>query len=219
MERLGSNLVVEPRRSAMLDAAIDRSEKSGSRAAPNQVADLPFGVAIKDLVPHADDRGVFTEVHRDAWLTGDRPVQWNAVRSKANVLRGVHVHRHHADQIVVIDGMMLLGLHDVRPDSPTRGQSIVIELTGHAPRAVTIPPGVTHGFFFPEPSLHIYAVSHYFNPEDELGCRFDSHELGLKWSVASPLLSKRDVEAGSYGEMVADFLGTGGRRKAVSVAR
>lgn len=114
---------------------------------------------------------------------------------------------------------MLLGLHDVRADSPTRGQSIVVELTGDAPRAVTIPPGVTHGFFFPELSLHIYAVSHYFNPEDELGCRFDSPELGLKWPVASPLLSKRDAEAGSYSEMVADFLGTGSRRKAVSVAR
>ncbi len=203
----------------MLDAGIDRSEESGLRMALSQVADLPLGVAIKDLTPHADDRGVFTEVHRDAWLSGDRPVQWNAVRSKANVLRGVHVHRHHADQIVVIDGMMLLGLHDVRPDSPTRGQSIVIELGGHAPRAVTIPPGVGHGFFFPEPSLHIYAVSHYFDPADELGCRFDSPELGLKWPVSTPHLSKRDAEAGSYGEMVARFTASGSQRTVAPVAR
>ena len=208
------------RRNPKLDAGIGQwPEQSGAPAIGAALADLPPGVAIKDLAPHVDDRGVFIEVHRDAWLTGDRPVQWNAVRSKANVLRGVHVHRHHADQIVVIDGIMLLGLHDVRRDSPTRGQSIVVELTGRAPRAVTIPPGVGHGFFFPEPSLHIYAVSHYFNPEDELGCRFDSPELGLKWPVSTPHLSKRDAEAGSYSEMVAGFLGIGSRRKAVSVAR
>jgi dTDP-4-dehydrorhamnose 3,5-epimerase len=203
----------------MLDAGIDRSEEAALRMALGQVADLPLGVAIKDLTPHADDRGVFTEVHRDAWHDGQRMLQWNFVRSRANVLRGVHVHRTHWDWIVLVEGMMVLALHDVRPDSPTRGRSIIVKLRGETPRAASIPPGVVHGFFYPVPSVHVYAVSQYFDPTDELGCRFDSPELGFDWPIATPLLSKRDDEAGSYSEMVAGFLGTGSRRKAVSVAR
>ena len=78
-------------------------------------------------------RGIFLEIHRDEWLEGERPVQWNAVRSRANVLRGVHIHRVHADQVVVVDGTMLLGLHDARRDSPTRGLSTIVELRGDAP--------------------------------------------------------------------------------------
>lgn len=178
-------------------------------------ADVPFGVTVRELVPHADDRGVFTEIHRDEWRSGEPPVQWNAVLSKANVLRGVHVHRIHADEIVVVDGLMALGLHDVRPDSPTRGMGLVIELRGDAPRAVTIPPGVAHGFFFPEPALIVYAVSTYFSTEDEIGCRFDSPELGLRWPMATPILSKRDAGAGSYRDMVAAFVADGNRREAV----
>jgi dTDP-4-dehydrorhamnose 3,5-epimerase len=207
---------MEPVLSAEYD---DWSARSGSRTPSISRAGLPAGVAIKDLVPHADDRGEFTEVHRDEWLTGNRPVQWNAVRSKANVLRGVHVHRRHTDRIVVIEGVMLLGLHDVRPDSPTHGQSVLVELTNRSPRVATIPPGVAHGFFFPEPSLHIYAVSRYFDPEDELGCRFDSPELGFRWPVADPLLSTRDAEAASYGEMVARIMATGSQPKTVPTGR
>ncbi len=173
------------------------------------LGELPLGVTLRELLPHPDARGIFLEIHRDEWLEGERPVQWNAVRSRANVLRGVHIHRVHADQVVVVDGTMLLGLHDARRDSPTRGLSTIVELRGDAPRAAGIPPGVAHGFFFPEPSLHIYAVSHYFDPDDELGCRFDSPELGIRWPTATPHLSKRDTDAGTYGEMVARFSAAG----------
>ena len=182
-------------------------------------AGLPIGVVIRDLQPHPDDRGVFTEFHRDEWRAGPRLVQWNAVRSHTDVLRGVHVHRAHWDRIVLLDGVMLLALHDLRSDSPTHGMSVVAELRGEAPRAASIPPGVAHGFFYPVPSLHVYAVSQYFDPTDELGCRFDSPELGFKWPTTTPRLSKRDAEAGSYDEMVARFLARDPQRTRAPSAR
>jgi dTDP-4-dehydrorhamnose 3,5-epimerase len=53
---------------------------------------LPAGVELRLLEPHADERGVFTELFRDSWDIGVTPAQWNVVRSQQNVLRGIHAH-------------------------------------------------------------------------------------------------------------------------------
>ncbi len=65
---------------------------------------LPEGVVLTALTPHADDRGVFTELFRECWPTAIRPIQWNVVSSKAGVLRGVHVHVRHDDYLTVASG-------------------------------------------------------------------------------------------------------------------
>ena len=46
------------------------------------------------------------------------------MRSLAGTLRGVHVHNPHADYLFVVDGHMVLGIHDIREDSPTRGRGM-----------------------------------------------------------------------------------------------
>jgi dTDP-4-dehydrorhamnose 3,5-epimerase len=81
----------------------------------------------------------------------------------------------------------------------------MLTLDAAEPMAITIPPGVCHGFYFPVPSTLVYAVSAYWNPRDELGCRFDCAELGLQWPGAAPRLSDRDREAGSYRQMCDAF--------------
>jgi dTDP-4-dehydrorhamnose 3,5-epimerase len=120
---------------------------------------------------HADERGVLAEVFRHDWGVGETPAQWNAVRSRANVLRGVHVHPAHSDYLVVVQGSMLLGLHDVRSDSPTRGASALLELAGERLQTVYVPPGVAHGFYFVQPTIYFYALSQTWSMRDELGCR------------------------------------------------
>jgi len=42
--------------------------------------------------------------------------------------------------------------------------------------------------------------------DEELGCRWDSSELGLDWQADQPMLSPRDDAAGSYAEMVDAFV-------------
>ncbi|HEY1116898.1 MAG TPA: dTDP-4-dehydrorhamnose 3,5-epimerase family protein [Acidimicrobiales bacterium] len=166
------------------------------------------GVRVVPLTAHQDDRGQFVEVFREEWdLDGLRPLQWNAVRSEPGVLRGVHVHPTHADFLTVLAGTLVLGLHDLRPESPTSGQSRVLTIEAHAPVAVAIPPGVCHGFWFPEPSVHLYGVDSYWNLADELGCRWDAPELGLDWQpAADPRLSDRDRQAPDYATMRAAYL-------------
>jgi dTDP-4-dehydrorhamnose 3,5-epimerase len=162
---------------------------------------LPDGVSLVPLTPHADARGVFTELYRDSWEVGVAPAQWNLVASAANVLRGVHAHRRHGDYLLLARGRATIGLHDLRTAAPTSGAATTVELRADEPRALVIPPGVAHGFYFHEPSLHVYAVSHEFDRADELGCRWDDPALGIAWPCREPLLSERDAALGPLSDL------------------
>jgi dTDP-4-dehydrorhamnose 3,5-epimerase len=164
---------------------------------------LPQGVGLRALDPHEDDRGCFTEIFREEWALGVAPIQWNAVRSHAGTLRGVHVHLRHADYLVVVSGRATIGLRDMRPGSPTEGTVAVVSADAAQPAGLSIPPGVAHGFLFHEPSVHIYAVTHYFDPADELGCRWDDPDLAIPWPETPLLLSERDATAGTFAELNA----------------
>lgn len=168
---------------------------------------IPDGVRLLELEDHADERGVFRELYRDAWAADVTPVQWNMAWSKPNVLRGVHVHTDHVDHLTVAIGEMILGVHDFRPDSPTAGVSAMLRLLGDDPHLVEIPPGVGHGFYFPVASAHVYGVSRAFDGHDGLACRWDDPQLGFAWPTAAPLLSRRDQAAADY-RTVAEGLRT-----------
>jgi dTDP-4-dehydrorhamnose 3,5-epimerase len=163
---------------------------------------LPQGVKLHKLVTHQDDRGAFTEIFRDSWGLGGRPVQWNMVRSEANVLRGVHVHRKHSDYVLMAEGEMTLILHDIRSNSSARGLTTLIKLQSADLHMAVIPVGVAHGFYFPKRACHIYAVTHGFDGSDEFGCHWQDDNLGIRELCANPKLSKRDSTAGSYAQMV-----------------
>jgi dTDP-4-dehydrorhamnose 3,5-epimerase len=156
---------------------------------------LPTGAWLSRLEPHTDARGALTEIFRAEWDTGVAPVQWNLVHSAADVLRGVHLHPRHHDYLVVVHGRATIGLRDLRPGSPTEGIVALVDMAGDHPTALTIPPGVAHGILFHQPSTLLFAVSHYWDPDDEIACYWDDPELGIPWPVVSPRLSQRDASA------------------------
>jgi dTDP-4-dehydrorhamnose 3,5-epimerase len=156
------------------------------------VGTLPAETLLRPLEPHADDRGTFIELFRREWQTEVEPIQWNAVHSEAHVLRGVHVHPRHDDYLTIVRGRAIVGVRDLRDESPTAGAAACIELSAEAPCAITIPHGVAHGFYFAEPSTHVYAVSHYWDLSDELGCRWDDPALEIPWPQEAAHISPRD---------------------------
>ncbi len=166
---------------------------------------LPAGTLLRTLEPHADDRGCFTELYRSEWDTGVAPIQWNAVRSEAGVLRGVHVHLRHDDYLTVPAGRASVGLRDLRSGSPTEGLAAIVELGADRQAALAIPHGVAHGFYFHEPSLHVYAVTHYWDPSDELSCRWDDPDLEIPWPVQSAQVSERDAASPSLRELLEEL--------------
>jgi len=166
---------------------------------------LPDGVRIEALKTHADDRGELTEIFRHEWDPDLGLVQWNAVESRGGVLRGVHVHPKHDDYLVLLRGRLLLGLRDLRADAPTAGCATLVELAPDAAQVAVIPHGVAHGFYCPEPAFHVYAVSHYWSPADELGCRWDDPQLAIPWPPLAPRLSPRDEALPSFGALLAEM--------------
>jgi dTDP-4-dehydrorhamnose 3,5-epimerase len=156
---------------------------------------LPDGVALHRLTSIHDSRGSFTELFRDEWGVGVAPKQWNASTSEAGAIRGVHVHPWHDDYFLVLKGRVTIGLRDLRRGSRTEGLSATVELTEDPVTAIVMPHGVAHGFYYHEPSVHVYAVSEYWNMEDELGCHWADPALEIDWPGEPTLVSARDASA------------------------
>jgi dTDP-4-dehydrorhamnose 3,5-epimerase len=169
------------------------------------VMNLPDGVALRPLTMNRDSRGSFTELFRDEWETGLSPVQWNAVSSEPGTLRGVHLHIRHDDYLTTLKGRASVGLRDLRRGSPTEGMSVLVELTEDPLAALLIPHGVAHGFYFPEPSLHLYAVTKYWDVDDELACHWADPDLGIFWPAEPTIVSERDATAQSLAQLLDEL--------------
>lgn len=163
------------------------------------------GMQRHPLTPHRDARGCFTELLRESWGLGPRAIQWNVVRSAPGTVRGVHVHIRHLDYWSLVDGRATVGFRDLRTHSPTAGLSGELHLSGDLPEILVIPPGVAHGFQFHGASIHIYAVTHYWDMADELGCKWDDPALGIAWPARKALLSPRDQGAGLLGDLLKEL--------------
>jgi len=153
------------------------------------------GVQARALDRHTDERGYFMEIFKDAW--GPRvidPVQSAVVSSRANVLRGPHLHLNHDEYFMLLSGKAYVGLYDVRPDSPTRGKSCLIEFDEDQPAALLFPRGLLHGWYFPVDSVHIQSVSEAYedyHPHDNLGCHWADPDLNIPWPTESPIVAAR----------------------------
>ena len=169
------------------------------------LTDLPEGVVYHTLTTHRDERGWLSEIFRQEWPTGVAPVQWNAVRSEAGVLRGVHVHVRHTDHIAMLQGRASFGLHDLRPASSTYGWAGLVEMSDEQPATLTIPPGVAHGFYFHEPALLVYGVTTYWDPDDEMGCHWADPDLRIPWPASDPVLSPHDAAAGRLRDLAESY--------------
>jgi len=178
------------------------ADSSASLRASQCDESLPQGVSLRSLQTRHDERGSLTELFRASEVAGIDVVQWNYSESKARVLRGVHVHVKHADYLILLRGHATIGLRDLRIGSPTESMIALVEMQGTRLHALIIPPGVAHGFYFHEPSAHVYAVSEYWDKQDELGCRWADPELGINWPDVAPLISERDAALPSLRELI-----------------
>lgn len=163
---------------------------------------LPEGAGLRPLQMLPDERGIFTEIYRREWISGEPAVQWNLVRSQGGVVRGVKVHPRHDDYLVVADGTVVVGLRDLRRNSPTFGLTALVELRGSALEVLTIPAGIAHGLYTPVPSLFLIGVTRYHDPDDEVACRWDDPALGISWPVSAARISDSDARGLPLDEVI-----------------
>jgi dTDP-4-dehydrorhamnose 3,5-epimerase len=182
------------------DPAADR--QSADPATATRDSALPADVLLTRLTAHVDSRGMVAEIFRTSWPTGIAPLQWSTCISRAGILRGMHVHVRHDDYLCVVQGRLFVALCDLRAGSPTERMPASVELRGDELASLMIPHGVAHGFYAFEPCTYVLGTSHYYDIDDELGCRWTDPGLGVTWPVADPEVSARDASLGTLAELL-----------------
>ena len=106
------------------------------------------GVIIKELRQFDDHRGWLIEPFRDDEIE-DRyhPAMAYVSMTRPGVARGPHEHRDQSDYFCFIGpSTFRLYLWDTRPDSPTRGKSVTLDVGAENEVSVIVPPGVVHAY-------------------------------------------------------------------------
>jgi dTDP-4-dehydrorhamnose 3,5-epimerase len=120
--------------------------------------------------------------------------QTNRSDSAAGVLRGLHYHHNQVDYWYVVNGVIRVGLADIRPSSPTYMHTQTIEMGEQNNIGLFIPCGVAHGFLALTDATHTYIVDNYYNGgADENGVAWNDPDLAVAWGVETPILSGRDA--------------------------
>jgi dTDP-4-dehydrorhamnose 3,5-epimerase len=164
------------------------------------------GVLIVEPKVFGDERGFFMEsfnqrAFNEAVGHDVTFVQDNHSRSTKGVLRGLHFQRTPYAQgklVRVTQGAVFDVAVDIRPDSPTFGRWVGVELDGQNHRQLWIPAGLAHGFLVTSDSADfLYKTTEYYAPEAEGCILWNDPQLAVQWPVAglTPVLSGKD-EAG-----------------------
>lgn len=160
------------------------------------------GAFIVDIDALEDDRGLFARMY-DAEIFrahGLEPTvaQGNlSFNHRAGTLRGMHLQvppYAEAKLVRCTAGAIVDVAVDIRPDSPTRGHSVMVELTAENRRALYIPPYVAHGYqTLVDASEVSYLVSGPYAPGGERGYRHDDPAFGLVWPQPVAVISEKDA--------------------------
>ena len=160
---------------------------------------IPDVVRIEPRI-FRDARGFFLESYHEARFSEGgvraRFVQDNHSRSARGTLRGLHMQLAFAQGKLVrcIAGEVFDVAVDVRRGSRTFGQWVGETLSAENFRQLWVPPGFLHGFCVTSETAEIeYKCTQPYHPEDELGVAWNDPDLGIRWPIATPLLSAKDA--------------------------
>jgi dTDP-4-dehydrorhamnose 3,5-epimerase len=169
---------------------------------------LPLaGAHLIDLEKRGDDRGFFARFFCETEFAmhglHTRFVQINnSLTAKAGTLRGMHYQLPPAAEVKVvrcIRGALHDVILDLRPRSPTFGQSFGAELSAENRTMMYVPEGFAHGFVTLAPDTEaLYLVSAVYAPAAERGIRFDDQKFEIKWPVPPTELSDKDRKWPDY---------------------
>ena len=160
------------------------------------------GVVIIEPQLFGDSRGYFMESYSErdfARLVAPvRFVQDNESRSRYGVVRGLHYQREPYSQsklVRCLEGRVLDVAVDIRPESPTYGKYVTVELSADNHRQLFIPKGFAHGFaVLSKEALFAYKCDEFYHPEAECGIAWDDPTLSIDWGLPKEdiILSEKD---------------------------
>jgi dTDP-4-dehydrorhamnose 3,5-epimerase len=163
----------------------------------------------------SDDRGFFREWFKSEDIknaTGrDFEIeQANISLSSRGTLRGIHYSiapRGQAKWVTCVSGSIKDVIVDIRPESPTFGKWVDVELRGDSGRAVLISEGLGHGFIALEDNTAVaYLVSTPFSPGHEFEINPLDQEIAINWGMqlSELKISDKDMNAPSLQERLSE---------------
>lgn len=173
--------------------------------------DIP-GVLVIEPKVFCDPRGYFVETYHaeryDKAGIVDRFVQDNYSRSVRDTLRGLHFQEPHAQGklVMAVEGVVYDMVVDIRKGSPSFGKWYGVELSAENLRQIYIPPGCAHGFcVLSDTAAFLYKCTDFYSPQDERGILWNDPALGIVWPVSQPILSAKDRNYKTLGQMEAEL--------------
>lgn len=134
-------------------------------------------------------------------------VQDNQARSEYGVLRGLHFQKgEHAQAklVRVTQGKVLDVAVDIRPESPTFGRHVAVELSDDNFLQLFIPRGFAHGYVvLSDTVVFQYKTDNYYCPEAEGAVIWNDPALGIDWRLPADriILSDKDRNNPSFSSI------------------
>ena len=151
-----------------------------------------------ELPSSEDERGDFVKIlHKDSFT--EQGLESNFAESYYStsvkgVIRGMHFQlppHDHAKLVYVVEGSVTDVLLDLRKDSDTFKEFILLEFSKANRNAVYIPKGVAHGFEVTSDSATlVYMTTTVYSKESDTGVLWNS--FGHEWNNSDPNMSERD---------------------------
>ena len=172
--------------------------------------DTPIpGLKLFDPKVWEDERGYFYESYNQRTFAeagiDAHFVQDNQARSVRGVLRGLHYQIAPFEQaklVRVLEGEVLDVAVDLRPGSPTYGQSYEVVLSADNKRQLFVPRGFAHGYVVLSVTAEFfYKCDNFYSKAHEGGVRFDDPRLQIDWKLRPEelILSDKDRELPAFG--------------------
>jgi dTDP-4-dehydrorhamnose 3,5-epimerase len=184
-----------------------------------QETKLP-GAYIVSLELREDQRGFFArswcrDEFREAGIEIDI-AQGNVSFSRMKgTLRGMHYQKPPYQEAKLVRcnrGAIYDAIVDLRPESPTFGDWVGVELTQSNNRMLYVPQGFGHGFETLEDDTEVtYLVSQVYAPGSEGGVRYDDPAIGIEWPLKPEVISDKDLAWPAFALDGFEFMKAGVR--------
>jgi dTDP-4-dehydrorhamnose 3,5-epimerase len=165
------------------------------------------GAWIIETSVHPDSRGIFREWFKRETLNANGlpdfvVKQANTSISKKGVIRGIHYSEEiqgQAKLITCTSGSISDVVLDLRPNSTSFGEHVLINLNSREGRSIFISSGLGHGFqALEENTVVTYLLDKEYSPENEFGLNPVDPELEIRWPIQEFQISDKDASAANF---------------------
>lgn len=130
--------------------------------------------------------------------------------SKRGVIRAMHFQlgKQQAKLVRCISGHVYDVITDLRPGSPTFGQSMGFHLTGDNQKTLYVPQYFGHGYLVIEDSVVSYKCGEVFYGDGDSGIMYNDADLSIEWPMEmiggenNLIISDKDKHLMSFKEYV-----------------